>query len=336
VAWAPWWGNHGSIIAGGGGHSDGDGNSLYRIDVESRLVTQIKSGAPVYYKADNYCADTTTGWLWANANAGDNGVQVGEPFTSHFYSYLLAIPPDSIAGRSDAPNGWLFTPGRRSMPRPGQLGTAQAHKLALGTGVTKWELHGGGATSNAAHGGACYDPVRKRVWYVADNPSSSVPYRDLATGAQGSQSFSGSHGGAFDLQVDWHFAAGVILIYGNKNTSVWVADPVAGTITHPSSSGTPTFGSADAWGWSDVWNALFMYPGEGGNTIWFCKPSGNPRTATWVWSSQTITGTIRAAHTESGGYPSYNRLRHVATLGNVLVWCPRCDVPVQLLHVRAP
>jgi hypothetical protein len=347
VAWAPWWGTYGSLIAAGGGHADGSEKDLYRIDVEGRAVTKIKNAAPVFRKStgdrtgdvadgngNGLVNPGATGWMWSDADPDSRAVQVGEPFTSHFYSYLTALPPDAIPGRSNALNGWLYTPGRGSLPTSGQRSVPQAHMLALGVG-TLWELHGSGATTRPEHGGAAYDPQRKRVWYLRDGPSKTLYYRDLATGVQGSQKMCApsSVAGYYKI-LEWSVAHGVLLIFGSSTTEVNVVDPAAGMIYTPAQSGpAPTINRDGAWAWSDAWNAIVYHAGDGSNTFHFLKPSGvNPRTSTWVWSSQTVSGTVYAGYTN----PAYNRLRHATGLGNVLVWCARCELPVQMIHVQAP
>ena len=111
-----------------------------------------------------------------------------------------------------------------------------------------------------------------------------------------------------------------------------VFDPVTNVFTKPSSSGVAPTGSDGAFDWSDVWNAWVYWPGNGGNTVYFLKAPANPRTGTWVWSSQTVTGISRVGTT----WPQYNRIRHCAALGDVLLWVPNYNVPMQGIHVTAP
>lgn len=238
-----------------------------------------------------------------------------------------------------ATNGWLFTPGRRSMPIAGQLDTDQAHKLRLGVDQ-KWTLHGSGATRNAGHGPACYDASRKRVWYIAadTNPVSALYWRDLASGAQNTVAISGALPFTFVggyRTMFWSESHDLLLSVIDNDASLVVIDPVTNARYSPllTGVGPSTGGTHWAWGWSDSWGALFYYDGRGGNTFWFLRPSGNPRTDPWIWTSQTVQGELRGAYSSA---PSYNRLIHCEALGNVLIWAAKSSEPVQMIHVSAP
>lgn len=224
------------------------------------------------------------------------------------------------------------------MPLPGQRQTEQGHLLRMGVDQT-WTAHGSGATNAAGHGPACYDAARNRVWYIAadSNPVSTIYYREMGDGAQGSLALSGSLSLTFTggYRTLFHATAEDLLLTVIDNTaSLVVIDPDTGSRYSPTVSGTgPTNGSVYwAWAWSDSWGSLCFYDGRGGNTIWFLSPTGDLRTDAWQWSSQTVTGTIRDAYAAS---PAYTRLVHVASLGNVLLWCPRTSEPVQLIHLSS-
>lgn len=336
VAWAPWWGTYGSIIASGGGHTDGDKNDVYRIDIGTRLVTQIKAAATAFSKADGYIADTTTGWMWANATGGDTTVQTGEPFTPHFYGGLVALPPDFSP--SGATNGSLYTGSRTGMPYTGSAGTLMAHNLRLGVD-TLWTAQGGGTDLGGGYAGydfKVFDPKRNRVWYKTDRFGNDFQYRNLSTGAETVVAFT--NGSAVDSAgaVAFLMAADdcIFSVMSAGGTPVFsVTDLAATTCYSPTRTGTAPSASSGswAWGWSDAWHSAFYF--DGGNTVWFLKPTGNPRSAAWAWTSQSITGTV---YPNVGGNGAFNRLRHAAILGDVLIWCPDTANPVQVIRVTAP
>lgn len=331
-AWAPWWGEYGSLIFSGGGHGDGDENTVYRCDLATQLVSKIKSKATTFYYDDgggSYCADQTTGWLWANTSG--SAVQAGEPFASHFYSYLIALPEAAMPGEG-ATNGWLYMPGHRSMPAPGQRGTDQACKLRIGIDTT-YTHQGTNTGFGPGNGLAIYDALRKRVWTVQNGPTASFDYRDLDNDSHGSLTVSpGSMSGYYC--IGGYHVAEDLLMYARMDAGSLqfrVVDPATGTSYTPSTSGTAPTSSDGAWDWSNTWNAWAYYKGDGGNTVFFLKAPSNPRTGTWVWSSQTFTGTARA----NGSNPPYNRLRHAHTLGKTLLWAPLYNQPVQAIHLSA-
>jgi hypothetical protein len=334
VAWAPWWGQYGSMIAGGGGHADGDTNTLFRIDVASRTITKLNNPAPVYYKLDRYCADPITGWLWANSIEGDTTVQVGQPFTAHFYAHLIALPPDAVPGRTDAPRGWLYTPGRVTMPTVALRGTNAAHMLRLGE-TTVWEMNGTPGANNAEYGGAAYDSLRRRVWFCRVGPTNTLHFRDIAAGVQGQQMVTGVSLRGYYTTIEYWAVQDLILFCGYTGAlgELQVFDPVTNVAYRPAVTGAPPPSTNNfAWTFSDAWGCWVHYPGDGSNTFYFLKPTGNPRTDPWTFSSQTVAGVVRGVVAS----PAYTRIRHVPALGNVLIWAARTDAPVQLIHVVAP
>jgi len=334
MAFAPWWGRYGRMVTGAGGHGDGSLNSLLGLDLETRLFYIERNSCQVYHAADNYVGDASTGWMWADT--GGVNVQVGEPFTSHFYGFQIALPPSAIAGST---NGWLFTPGRGSVAEGGQRSTGQAHKYPLGSGGA-WTMHGTPLSRGPAHGPSLYDPKRGRVLHFGDSQGSAqqiFPYIDLATQAVGSITTGYVYG--FQQMAGYHSAADCYLLarFTAGTLTFNVIDPVTLAMTAPVPTGTPPTETAEgAWDWVDAWNAWVYYPGDGGNNVYTLKCTGNPRGNNWVWGKQVVSGVARSRYFDAnnGGTP-YNRLRYVPALGTLL-WVPDYLVPAQMFHISAP
>lgn len=346
VAYARSWGVYGRLVGGGGGHGDGDLNCMFNYDVESRLWALEKNAAPVYpWPGDpegaSNVADTLTGWMYANTSG--TALQVGEPFTSHFYAYQVALPPSAIAG--SAPNGWLFTPGRTSLPPASDM-TAQSHKWALGQGVNgKWTMHGTPLARGPLHGLAIHDTKRNRVISITQGANAGVTkihmYIDLITEAVGTLTFSAS--------VDGNYAIGgyasaddcyVTARYMTSGTlKLQVLDPVTLIAYFPTPSGTKPeeVGEEGAWEWIDSKKMWVYIPGTSSNNVYFLKCVGNPRlSASWSWHKTVISGTVRPAifGTQGGGTP-YNRLRYCEPL-DMMIWYPDYAVPVQGFRTTFP
>jgi hypothetical protein len=357
VGWAPWWGRLGSVIIAGGGHGDGSENDIYRFDVEERVVSRIKQSAPIFYKQvpGMPVADKLTGWMWASSDVGDTSTQEGELFAVHEYSGLQAIPEPGIPGKG-ASHGWLFAAGRGGMPLDGQSQTSAGFKLRLGIDQ-KWTHQGPLAHSKVqgfdpiAHRKAtCYDPSRRLVWFKggAYYPSTTMCYRKTVDGSSGYLTFSNVDGidGIDGYQVLEYASAHDCLVQGcevigsspKEYSRLRVWDLATGRVYQPSQLGTkpPVPHSTWAMCWSDVWNCMAFISGQGDNTIYFLKPTGNLRSDPWQWSSQTVSGTVRSGYIAGGGLPSFNRLRHCTALGDVLIWCGKTDEPIQMIHVSPP
>jgi hypothetical protein len=336
VAYAPWWGAYGTLVGGGGGHSDGNQNFLMQYDIQSRLFSILKPSCPVFHAdADNYVADVTTGWMFGDTVGGS--LQVGEPFTGHFYAYQIALPPSALAG---APNGWLFTPGRTSMAEGAQRATKQSHKFALGMGAgTKWSMHGSPLSREPSHGASIYDSLRNRVVAFSDSQASSTklhPYIDIATGNQNTLNVDTAVTGNYVVGA-YHVAGDCYMLarYISGALSFKVIDAVTLVVTSPVPSGTAPVETAEgAWDWVEAWQAWVYYPGSG-NNIYTLKCSGDPRGNNWAWAKQTVTGTANSYVIGGGGGLPYNRLRYCAPLG-IMVWFADYLVPVQGFNISAP
>lgn len=338
IGWAPWWGSYGSVIAGGGGHTNGEYNDLYRFNLDTQDWTRIKTAATSYVKpATSLNADTATGWMWANATNGDTALQTGELHSDHHYANLLCVPGDAISGT--APNGWLVKAGTVAMSTLGGAGTTRCAVLAMGEDET-WAHLGSGDTVGSSRGGTAYDSLRGRIWCRPDSRGRTLYYKQCSGGAEGSVLFSGSSWENGGSVLEYSAADDLLIRYKHGGDSdgvtLRVLDPADATQYTPTISGTAPSSGYFACCWSESWGCLVVYEGGGGNTVYFLKPSGDPRSTTWTWSTQTFTGTARGLYEDvSGEGQSYNRIRHVESLGNVLVWCARGDQPVQLIHLSA-
>lgn len=344
IGWAPWWGAYGSVLALGGGHSDGEINDIYRIDIGTQSITRIKTPATSYpktYGAATLNGDPDSGWMWANATVGDTTVQTGELHADHHYQHLVCIPGSAIPG-GGATNGYLCKPGTVSMPPTGGYGTARLCAIRLGVDNV-WTHIGSGDTQQASHGGAVYDPARNRIWYRPDTLGlgTSIYYKEIDGSGESTLSISGT---SFTSQYFfWAFdqTSDSLILWAPEGDHAGVYlrifDPDTGTQYQPAITGSaPPSLAWRAACWSDSWRCLVVYPGTGGTTIYFLTPGVDPRVDDWSWSSQTFTGTARSLDTNpSGGGQGYNRLQHVASLGNVLVWCSQSSLPVQLIHLSS-
>lgn len=332
IAYAPEYGEYGSLIGHGGGHSDSQENGIYRYDIATRTWTKIKGDASSYPQGDTYNADPTTGWMW---QADGVSLQSGEPFATHNYAFLMTLPSTAKAG---APNGWLFTPGRASMPNGGSRGTNQSHKFALGVDSV-WSLEGSPLLFPARHSWGIYDPVRNRVVVAYGDFAYRKLYTlDIATGTSGSLDFSadpfvlgyyqvGKYNALHDLYMYVRWQSGTTLNLG-------VIDPVPATARHyqPSVTGTPPASSVEgSWEWVEEWQSFVLFQSDS-NTVYTLKAPANPRTGTWTWGSQTITGTVRPSLLDR---PSYTRIRYVPQLDGFM-WAARHNVPFQMFRISAP
>ena len=337
AAWAPWVGKYGRMYAAGGGHGDGDQNFIVGYDVEERLFFIEKDKAPVF-TFENYIADPVTGWMWANSDGTE--VQVGEVFTTHFYCFHIALPPDSgVDDASVAPDGWLYTAGRGTMPAGGQRGTKAAHAYAIGNPDKKFTIHGDPVVFGPTHGPSIYDSRRKRVVSIRESESSATkihPYTDLETGATGTLSLSrfimayyaiGAYWEAEDCYITAVYESGAF-----KFNIVDAATSIAYIISIEGAA--PNEVSIGSFEWVEAWRAWVYYPGNG-NNVYTLKCVGDPRSDAFVWGVQTITGTATPSSFGSGATIPLNRFRYCEPL-DLFLWFPNHSLPMQAIRIAAP
>lgn len=332
-AWAPWWGDLGSMAFEGGGHSNGYDNDVYRYDVATRSFSKIKNRTTNVHFIETtpgatYVADPVTGWMWAD----DGGVnlQEGQPFSAHFYANITAVPPSARAG---ATNGWLTAMGRIAMPLSGSSGTKRVHRLAMGE-AQLWEMHGGGELAyQAGYGCSFYDAGRNRVVGFADSNKTFFTFADWTNDTVGTVSCPAVD--AF-YAVGAHFVADDVYMYIRQTSSALVfemRDPVTGARSTPPVTGSgPGVGEHDGgWCWVESWRAWLYYPGGGNNFYTLKAPASSPRTGTWTWAKTVLTGTPYSI-VES---PPYTRLRCIPEL-NLVLWPSRPNNPMQGFGIAAP
>jgi len=328
------YGSMGSLICTGGGHSDYLGNDVYRYDIASRAWSRIKDSASIFLASDTYIANPTTGWMWANTAA--TAVQVGQPFTSHFYGQLVVVPGAAMPGT--APNGWLFTPGRRSMPWDGQRSTAQAHALAIGS-ATLWEAVGVPMASEPAHSPSIYDSSRNRVIAFSNGPVSNYKYMSMATRTPGVQATTGGGIVAGFSVGGYSTTDDLYLIIGWSTSTLnvhHIVDPVTNirydVTNNVTGTPPPSTSTLGGWDWVNQWRTWVFYPGEGGKTVYTLKAPANPRNGTWTWGSQTLTGPTVPAQ---AGTPHYTRFKYIPAIERFL-WVSTTTQAVQCFGVTQP
>lgn len=358
LAWAPWWGTHGSYITSGGGHGDGSENDVWRFDIDTQTLSQLKASASIFIKPSGanatYVARELDGWMYDNAVAGDTTVQTGEPFAPHAALLLQALPESAIPGEG-ATNGWLHWIGLHSMPVSGQRGTYTAQKLRMGVDTTYTLASATGLPLIESYwwplGNGCYDPSRNRVWYhlnfspaVGGAPSTMLGYRDIETGASSSQTFTGidSYAGGLNEAPFFLAAYDCIVCVGIVDASpttvgVVVYDLTTNLVYRPTLSGTaPVVDERAGKTWSDSWGKLALVCAANTSKVWFLTPGANPRTDAWTWGSTDIIGTLQFPSATSGIATGLNRLHHVSTAGDVLLWCGKESEPAQVINVTPP
>lgn len=339
-AYAKWWGTYGRTVGGAGGHGDGAQNWLVAYNIETRLYYVEKESCAVFHAADGYVGDPTTGWMW-DSTAGTT-MQVGEPFTSHFYGIQVAVPP---AARTGAPNGWLVTPTRGSLADGGQRATFQGHRFALGQDV-QWAAHSTPHAKRNEHSPSWYDSLRNRVCFVSDWPCSTISWTKMDDATKGTVAITNGDITGYYFVGAYHAAQDVYMIVRNytgvadssltTGLNITVLDPVTGNKYRPTATGTaPPITEEGAWAWAEEWDAWGYYPGVGGNDFYLLKRTGDPKGNNWVWSKQTVTGTARTYFTSGGSGLPLNRLTFVAALG-IFLWEPDYDVPAQAFNVSQP
>lgn len=334
ITYFPWWGTYGTFVATGGGHGDSAYNDIFAYSVEDRTHRRIKKHAPIFKHADNNIADSVTGWMWADAFT--NELQVGESFAAHMYASAVAIPPGIIEG--DAPNGWLYTPGKVAIPYSGALGTKQSHRIAVGV-AQKWEAHGTPVSRSISHAPALYDSKRKRVVSFPDDLSKTLLVTNAVSEANGSltldnSSFGHYHTAFYEAARDLYFSIAFTPASSSAAAKVRleIVDPTTNKlILAPIQGQMPNATQVGGWDWVPEWKAFVFYPGRG-NDVWTLVSTQDNLRGSYRFEKQTLSGTVQVP---SSTNPHYNRFRYISKLGCFL-WFPSVELPVQAFGVRAP
>lgn len=335
-AYARDYGDKGTLIFNTGGHSATLTNYVYGYDVATRLHFMERQ-SPQHYASsvDGYVADKTTGWLWGDT--AESSLQVGETFGYHSYAFMTWLPPSE-----GAPNGWLYTPGRGAMSAGGQKSTLQAHKLPLGLGLTTpYQTHGDPLTRTANYFFTLRDSLRNRVvWFGNDgtyNPARKLYYQSVSDGSKGEITWLSANGEAIFPYycIGKHAEADDLYLITRLTGSthrLWVFDPTTSTLYTPTKLGTQPSPPYDCTvEWVEAWRA-FVYFHPGSSTVWILSAPENPRTGTWTWSTQTLTGTIRQP---SQTVAAYNRLTYVPEY-ELFLWPASYTTPMQGFRLARP
>ena len=338
AAYAENYGDVGSLIFHTGGHATGtDSNSIYSYDIAAQMWKQERSRATEYTNSENYIGDVVTGWMWAAS--GGIGLQVGEPFAAHTYAWLTWLPPD-VFGDDGSPFGYLYTPGRASMSYPGQIGTNQPHKYAIGSSAP-WTFAGEPVQQRPSHSFAFWDKQRRRVILgYGDATESKLRWVDPVTSEYGSLSiplagssykpyyYIGFHASRDDLYITTR-----LMREGDPNyqgLEFHVIDPVTSARYIPPTIGTPPSGTTSEAGieWVEKYRTLVIY--AAGDTVWTLTAPDDPRTQAWTWTSQTINGVARKMVN-----PPYTKFRYCPQY-DLFIWPLTYDTPVQGFRIAWP
>ncbi|MCL2344960.1 MAG: hypothetical protein FWC58_03790 [Desulfobulbus sp.] len=324
-------GEAGSLIFHTGGHTYFDSNAVYIYDIASRKWSQERPPAKQFLDAENYIGDVVTGWMWASA--GGIGLQVGEPFAAHTYAWLTWIPPGVLPGGA---NGFLYTPGRGSMSQPGQKGTQQPHKYAIGS-KEPWTFGGSPLSIRPAHSFAFFDELRRRVVYgYGDAISRNLYWVDPSTSAAGTITWPVEDAGMQPYyHVGFHALADDLYLSVRLTASGLefnVIDPVAGRRYRPPTLGTAPTGPYPLGDcgveWVEKWRSMVCFAGT--DTVWTLTAPADPRTGAWQWSSQPLAGTARQFVT-----PPFTKFRYIPRL-DMFIWPMTHNTPVQGFRIFPP
>lgn len=348
ITYFPWWGRYGTFVATGGGHSNTPYNHIFAYSVEDRLHTRIKRHAPYFLHRFDingtphyWVADGVTGWMYADATT--EALQVGEAFAAHTYAYTVAIPPGLMPedDPNEAPNGWLFTPGKTSIHSTGQKGTNQSHRIAVGASE-KWKAFGPPLTYTPAKSCAFFDSKRNRVVALLQK-LRQVQWIDVVTGETGLMQLAQSydafyHTGFYDAAKDLYLAVCYNSPYPDppgQKMQFFIIDPNTNLLTRPVIQGElPTTTFVGGWDWVPEWKSFVFYPGNGSD-VWTLSTIDDNLQGPYVFEKQTLSGAPPIAVRNPPNTPHYNRFRYVRGLGCFL-WFPHAEMAVQAFGVRPP
>lgn len=318
------YGDLGSVIATGGGHGDGAANAVYRFDLATRLWSKIKQSATPFNVGGNV-ADPATGWMYADASGST--LQVGQPFAAHHYSGLVGVPPSAIPGGR---HGWLLSAGRIVQPFAAGPGTSKGLKLNLGDEL--FSHHGGDfGNTGAVYGGSCWDSARNRLVAFTSYNIGYFSWLDLATAVNGNTNFNGGNyydayecAAFYDASSDLYYVIQVKAPY-----RLLICTPTGVVVTAVTTGTAPTaFGG---WDWVEEWGCLVFFTGLD-NIVWTLSRPVNPLTGTWVWNSQTLTGTVNQRLSTVAHYTRFRWFKKIKSF----IWCATTESAAQIARIRKP
>lgn len=354
VWYVPWYGVKGSFVSGGGGHGSGNDNGLFRLDLNTRLWTKLFAGPTWYLKPDASSftvGDEVTGWMWGDVDGLT--LQVGQPWTAHFYANMPVLPPNFFGVDDGAPYGYIVSCGRYAVPESASYGTAQGHKLRIGVDTT-WTLLGDAFGAQPGTAPSFIDTDSRKAWIMSNGNSNTKYTVDLDSGTAASVALTGGSPVIFapNAIADYSPSLGLGMVIRLKATGTidfWLIDTAAGAKYNPGTTGStpPGLGTVSGVGdreyaarWSEDLMAWVCYGGDGGQDIYFLKaPASNPTTTAWTWSTQELTGTITPNESTQSNFP-YNRIAHLDQFPSatraLIAWLPEYDSAVQVFNVARP
>lgn len=330
TVYAPTLGEYGSIIAWGGGHADYLGNEVYRYDIDTRMWSRILDpyDIPVSYSLGTQADDpadgngtgtgvssTVNGEYWSDDTK--SSTVVGQPCATHTYGHILWVS-GTAAGNT---NGWLVMVGNFNF---------QCHKVDLDNPSAGWSrfgvaLNSTGKNEPPAYGCSIFDPSRNRVWcFPYANGQQTFGYAlavPAGTLTTPSQDYLEAYYtvGHYDETDDLY-----LLMRANDPSVFKIHDPITSAKYSPTVTGVTPVAGAGTVGWIESTRTLYYWPGTG-STVYFLQAPSNPRTQSWVWTSQTFSGDSPAT---GGANPMYGRLHYVQAL-NSLIHVGTTTGPVQ-------
>lgn len=299
-----------------GGHGDSFDDGHYVFDLASQawetlLPPSTAGGAGI--PADSF---------------GEWGI-TGRPASQHSFYHLLTVNDDIVECWSGAA-GYLASSSR------------QAHRWKGSTGA--WERFGlgGSVASNGISKVAFHDPVRNRIVRFTIAQGGPVDTLSPATDANATWSTTfPANPPPFDIycQIGYHQGLDCFVLIDQQQAPLrnrmWVMDPDAiatGWVEVSVSGVFPYAGAADGGlEYVPPMRALAFAATLEPSNLYFLAPTGG-RTAPWVWTRQTFTGTTAEWVTVQGNYNDpYNRLRWSSLL-NGLVTIKNSASPMEIFY----
>lgn len=283
----PTFGDFGSILHWGGGHTDYHGNEVYSFDLAALTWTRLN--------------EPSVEPGWSTSNPLTNGITSdGKPGVPHTYYYL--------SNR----NGKFITAKRQVHDNP-----ASVYMVSQFDPETLvWTNSTATSSLNPTNDeGICYDSLRDGLWMVNYDLVEWAFYNfgtdAWTTYTQPTGAFNPRCGPVYCEGVDAVIAVGHSGPFGLNPAS-----PAGDRITLTVSGTAPSFTTGDGIRWSNNLRAIVYYPSRGNSLYLFTPPaSGSWLTGTWTWSQISVTGTTG---THSGGAGTYGKF-NVVEWGSITV-----------------
>lgn len=309
AVWASDYGSHGAYIFGpGGGHGSASGylgNEVYAWEADTRLWKRITN--PVTSFADNQA---------------DGEVSTNIPAASHTYDHMEYLPA-SLGGGAFGSNVRVVSASNHMQ---GGGGSGRAHALNLkaarddnlsgiGVGWSRWSSNLAPSSSGGRESACLLDTARNR-FVVFQQGTGNIGLLSNTTKTWTTSAPAGPHIN-LDAAACYDPVADLYLILDNRSGHYLRAyDPKnqfsAGRITLKESGAAETTGAA-CLEYIPLLDKFACYRnGSSLNTIrYLSRPSGDPLTGTWTWTSETFSGvSVTSGHTNG----LYSKLRWAPAL----------------------